>query len=492
MRRALAWGVVLACTAAVAATSTSRALERYRAFGSGWAWDLAYYNQWYWAITRGDGTISVRPLASYADEGPSVWKTNYLAPIRYAIIPIYAASPGPETLLVLHNAVFWLLLPAAFGLVLGETGSIAAGLAALGLVLTTPLLRPLAANDFRELQLALPFALAAVGGIRARSVAVAAVGVLGLLACRQEYALLVASLALVPPRRPEGIERRHRWASALLFSGLGWFLVGFLGFLRASAGSMAPAHYLGEFGGPRPGALAILGTALDLLLIGMGAWVLLAGLAPRVALLALPWLWSVAAGRWSLQLIQTEQWHHVRYTAPLAATVLAAGLVGFGRFWTLARRLRVGGAAVAAAWLAAMLLMGLAGSVLDARLARVPAVVRPAEARALWRWIGRVGPDDGVLAAYEVSAPLSSRRLLFSYVLEPNRPKGYPDALPDAIRWVFLRDGDLDPAILARQGFARVHGGPRFSVFRRAGAPPRTPGGADAEADPPISRIHTD
>lgn len=484
MRRGIAWGVVLGLTVGVAALSTARALERYRAFGSGWSWDLAYYNQWYWAITEGDGTISVRPLASYADEGPSVWKTNYLAPIRYAIIPLYALRPDPRTLLVVQNAVFWLVVPAAFGLVVGETGSIAAGLAAVGLVLATPILGPLAANDFRELQLALPFAVAAVGGVRSRSRLVAGVGVLGLLACRQEYALMVASLAVVPPRLPDGIDRRFRWAAALLFGGLGWFLLGFLGFLWVTAGPSAPAHYLGEFGGPRPGVLAILGTGLDFLLVGMGAWVVLAGWSPRVAVLALPWIWSVAAGRWSLRLIETEQWHHVRYAAPMAATVLAAGLVGFGQFWAIARRLKVGGLAVVAAWLAAMALMLLAGRELQARFARVPEVVRPAEARALWRWIDAVGPDDGVLAAYEVSAPLSSRRLLVSYVLEPNRPKGYPFDLPPTIRWVFLREGDLDPTILTGQGYVEVYRGARFRVFRR--------GGGDGGNDPQISRIDAD
>jgi hypothetical protein len=469
MRHAWAWLVVIGLTGAVAWLSASRALERYRAFGSGWSWDLAYYNQWYWAITQGDGVLSVRPLASYADEGPSVWKTNYLAPIRYAIIPIYALRPDPTTLLIVHNVVFWLVLPAAFGLVVGETGSVAAGFAALALVLPTPLLRALAANDFRELQMALPFAIWAVSGVRSRSWAVATLGVGGLLACRQEYALMVASLAVVPPRLPEGIDRRFRWAIVLLSAGLGWFLVGFLGFLRVTAGTLAPLHYFSEFGGPKPGVLEILGTSLDFLLVGMGAWGLLAGLAPRVGVLALPWVWSVAAGRWSLRLIETEQWHHVRYAAPMAVMVLAAGLVGFGRFWTIARRLRVGGAALASAWVAALLLMLAAAWVMEARLGRIPGTVRPSEARALWGWIGRVGPEDGVLAAYEVSAPLSSRRRLYGYILDANKPPGYPFDLPDWIGWVFLREGDLDPQVLKDQGFEEAYRGARFRVLRRPG-----------------------
>src|SRR5204862_2010290 len=126
---------------------------------TGWSWDLAYYNQWFWALTRGDGILSVRPMAAYADEGPWVWKMNYLAPIRFAIIPIYLAYPDPRTLLVVHSVVFWWCLPAAFTLVRSETKSHALALSAVALVPATPLLWPLVWNDFRELQMATPFVL---------------------------------------------------------------------------------------------------------------------------------------------------------------------------------------------------------------------------------------------------------------------------------------------------------------------------------------------
>ena len=57
----LGWLVVVLLTAAMTAVSTSQSLRRYDALRSGWSWDLAYYNQWFWALTQGDGRLTVRP-----------------------------------------------------------------------------------------------------------------------------------------------------------------------------------------------------------------------------------------------------------------------------------------------------------------------------------------------------------------------------------------------------------------------------------------------
>src|SRR5262249_25103548 len=61
--RAAPWVAVLALTATLTALTTWQALVRYREFRTGWSWDLAYYNQWYWALLFGDGVLTVRPIA---------------------------------------------------------------------------------------------------------------------------------------------------------------------------------------------------------------------------------------------------------------------------------------------------------------------------------------------------------------------------------------------------------------------------------------------
>ena len=117
------WLAVVLLTATMTTVSTYQSLRRYEELRSGWSWDLAYYNQWYWALTQGDGTLTVRPVSAYAQEGPSVWKMNYLSPMRFALVPFHRLFPDPRTLIVLQNIVFWWVIPAAYGLVRSETRS---------------------------------------------------------------------------------------------------------------------------------------------------------------------------------------------------------------------------------------------------------------------------------------------------------------------------------------------------------------------------------
>jgi hypothetical protein len=462
-----AWTIVLAITAAVSALSIAHVIHRYRTFQTGWSWDLAYYNQWYWAMTRGDGVLSVRPIAAYANEGPSVWKTNYLSPVRYIILPIYDHWPSPITLLVIHGVVFWWLVPAAYGLVRHETRSPAAGLLAVPLVLLTPLVWPMSVNDFRELQMGVPFALWAVDGVRGRSKGLTLLGVGGLLACRQEYALWVALLSLVPPRAPEDIVRRFRWCATLWFTGLAWLLIAFFTYLAVVAGWSIPGHYLGQFQGRGPTWWQISGTAAELLVLGIGSWLLLGMAAPRLAILALPWLWSLANGRWALRLIGSESWHHVRYAAPFLASSLAAGLVGWSKGWDWAARVERPGPLRALMVVSSYLLMIGPFLYVESRFQAVPRRISPSDVAPLWQWIDQVKPDDGVLAHYDLTAPLSSRRWLYSYVMDQNKPKGYPSNLPETIQWVFCHPGDLAPEVLEPQGFTRVFDGQTAQVFRR-------------------------
>ena len=150
---------------------------------------------------------------------------NYLAPIRFALAPIYRLFPDPRTLLVIQNIVFWWVIPAAYTLVRSESGSRALAVSAAALVPLTPLLWPLVLNDFRELQLALPFVLWAVQGVRSRSAALAVLGIAGMLACRQEFAVMAATFAFIPPREPEPLSATLRWRHIIVFAGT--FVVAF-------------------------------------------------------------------------------------------------------------------------------------------------------------------------------------------------------------------------------------------------------------------------
>jgi len=465
-----AWLLVAMLTALLTAVSTYQSLRRYEEFRSGWSWDLAYYNQWFWALTHGEHEVTVRPIASYANEGPSIWKMNYLAPVRLVLAPIYWLYPDPRTLLVIQNVLFWWVVPAAYTLVRAESRSDGVALSAAFLVPMTPLLWPLVWNDFRELQLATPFVLWAIQGIRSRSAGLAALGIAGMLACRQEFAVMVATFAFLPGREPENLSTTLRWRQATLLVGLLWFLFGFFGYLRFMVGRFAPQNFIDQFMGPKASLYATLGTSLEALLFGLGVWAILACLAPRIAILAVPWIWGTCNGRWAMRMLASTEWHHVRYVMPMVVMVLAAGLAGYARLgsWLLPRG-RGGRAALALAWVCAVLICGVGLREVTAKLEAAPVLIDRAEAEQIRSWIRQVGPAAAVMADYEVSAPLSSRRRLYSYVMDTNLPPDFPQLGPD-FHWLFIRNDYRFLKVLLEQGFEVVYRGRYLTIARRVAA----------------------
>lgn len=466
----LFWAFVWILYAVLTGISCWSAYQQYMNFETGWSWDLAYYNQWFWAICFGDETLSVRPIASYATEGPSVWKMNYLSPLRFMILPVYRLRPDPTTLLYLNCIFFWLLIPTSAKLVKDESNSIWAAILVVILIPLTPLLRPLAINDFREMQMAVPFAILAVNGWRMRHRGLLTIGIVGLLFCRQEWAFVVASIAIIPAKEPENPERTLQWRTAVILTGLIWFCCGFLLYLRLNIGRMAPQHYMNQFGGPRPTLVETAKTAWDFLWIGLSAWVLIALFAPRVALTALPWVWTLASGKWAIRFVGTEQWHHARYCVPFVVMGLAAAFVGWSRLWTgLERRLSRPARNIIMGGLWVVLLVFLIGGQLNmsSLMRGIPERVTDHDAPLIWAEIARIGPDDGVVAPYELTAPLSSRKLLYSYVMEVNKPRGWPADLPKTIRHVFTEKSRFPARNWESQGFHKVMSGRSFEYWQR-------------------------
>ncbi len=96
----------------------------------------------------------------------------------------------------------------------------------------------------------------------------------------------------------------------------------------------------------------------------------------------------------------------------------------------------------------------------------MPPAIDRQEAEEIASWIRQVGPDDAVLADYEVSAPLSSRRWLYSYILDTNLPAGFPRLRPE-FHWLFVRSDYPLLKVLLEQGFDVVHRGPYLTIARR-------------------------
>jgi len=460
-----AWLAIAVLTAALTAVSTAQALDRYERLESGWSWDLAYYNQWFWTLVHGGGRISVRPASAYATEGPSIWKMNYLAPVRLLIAPFYAAAPGPRTLIVIQNIIFWWVVPAAFGLSLAESRSTPAALSAALLLGFTPFFWPLVWNDFRELQLAIPFVIWAVQGVRQRRRMLTALGLAGMLACRQEFAVMAASFAFLPPAQPESLSRTLAWRHSLVLLGAFWLLFAFFGYMSLMVGHGAPEQFIDQFMGPKASLAETLRTTAETLILGTGCWALFALLAPRVFILALPWIWGLCSGRWANRFLATTEWHHVRYTVPATALVLAAGLIGHARLCSRLRQYRRGALLVALVTTIASLVSAFGLRDTTGKLASKPRLYDDQEISQIWAWIDQVGPHDGVIADYDVSAPLSSRTHLYSYILDSNYPPGFPHLDP-AITWIFARTDSRFFRAARWDGFRVVHRG-RLIIARR-------------------------
>ena len=84
-------------------------------------------------------------------------------------------------------------------------------LSAAALVPLTPLFWPLGLERFSRASARRAVRSLGGAGVRSRSAGWAALGIAGMLACRQEYAVMVATFAFLPPREPEDLSSTLRW-----------------------------------------------------------------------------------------------------------------------------------------------------------------------------------------------------------------------------------------------------------------------------------------
>jgi hypothetical protein len=277
---------------------------------------------------------------------------------------------------------------------------------------------------------------------------------------------MVATFAFLPPRDPETLSSTLRWRRTIFLIGLLWLMFGFFVYLKLMLGAGSANAFIDQFLGPRASYHETLGTSLETLLLGMGAWALLACFAPRVAILALPWVWGTCSERWAMRMLSTSEWHAVRYVMPMAAIVLASGLIGYAQLANWLRPRRGGRALMLLAWTCAALFCGVGLRDVTNRLANVPVLIDREEAEQVWSWIRQVGDDDAVMVDYEFSAPLSSRRLIYACEMDVNLPRGFPQLGPE-FRWLFIRNANRFYNVLLGQGFEVVHKGKFVTIARR-------------------------
>ncbi|MBI3721588.1 MAG: DUF2079 domain-containing protein, partial [Fimbriimonas ginsengisoli] len=381
-------------------------------------------NQSFWALTHGLDRITVRPFNHYAREGPEPWRSVHFAPLRLALLPIYAVWPRPETLLVGHSAIFWLSL---FGVARLARGSQESGrgealwpLVAAGLWAATPATFLMSINDCRPLQMGVPFLFWAIAGYTERRPKLFAAAALAALAARQEYGIAIATLALVPAGPSGQYRSTWSWPAAALTLGLGWF-AGYFVYLDQMFGPQAVTRYFtvpSSFA--RHGWLDVLGgfvaTAGSLAVLA-GGWSLLAVREPRYLAASLPLVTMIVERNLTRLLPGDAEWHMVRYAAIPVAWWVAGGVLALRRVVARpttshagrSRGLRLSAAlGVVVGWIAPSVWVQM-------RLAAVPAVVVAEDVQPVRQWIARIPSDAAVWCDYPFAAKLSGRARLYSY-----------------------------------------------------------------------------
>ena len=278
---------------------------------------------------------------------------------------------------------------------------------------------------------------------------------------------MVATFAFLPSREPENLTRTLNWRQAILTVGLSWLLFGFFGYLKFVVGPSAPDQFIDQFLGPRASVGETLDTSAEMLVLGPGG--LGALRLPRPS-------GGDPGGPVDLEPVQRPVVAALPGGRGVASRPIRGACGGDGpgcrtcRLFTSRSLVRAAARWTVAFWSssglpprppAALGLKEMRGGWPGSRTRSVWR--RPAE---IQQWIGQVGPDDGVLAAYEVTAPLSSTTRLYSYILEQNKPKGFPQLGPE-FRWVFIRRGDFASKTFEDQGFRIVHRGDFLTILRR-------------------------
>ena len=245
---------------------------------------------------------------------------------------VYRLAPGPEALVTLQTALVALGCIPAFGLGRRAIGGTEGGLAGLALYGLFGPLWAIALQDYQDLVLGIPFAVAAVWALRERSLAGFAVAGFLCGAAREEWVLTLPVIALAA-----GGGWRHRLmalATALATVGLLAALLWWLG--RDAVGYETPMQT--QAGAVGLGLPPIQRSWVDyhkfyshfFFPLNFAALVSPLVLAPGAGALLLHLTTPQGSG------IDTQWRGHIHHMAPVAAFLVAGAIDGLGALGSLA------------------------------------------------------------------------------------------------------------------------------------------------------------
>jgi uncharacterized membrane protein len=384
----------------------------YRSF------DLAYYVQALWQLIHGRFDVSVlgTPLLG-----------NHVEPVVFLLAPLFFLFRHPMALVVAQNATLAAMAPLAF--CLGRRlrlGAAASFLLAVALLLA-PATGYIALHEFHPEAFAAPCLLIMIWARLRNSLRVHWLGIVTLLGCKENMALLLAAYCavhLLLERRRPGAEIR----SWFLWPGLltiVWFAL--CTKVITPALNSGAIDYLALYDrlGASPGDILLKSISephriTGVLAQSLGRGNLLWGLLfPFLGLSLLRPRWLVIASPILLQHLlswRSSEWQiYFHYAAPLVPLfwiALAEGLATIQRLRRLPAAVKIAlPAAVVMACVAAQLLLGPAAAIVTS-IAQWPA--QSAERARKNAFVEQIAPSASVVAPLPYLSHLATREKIYS------------------------------------------------------------------------------
>ena len=184
---------------------------RYRTF------DLAYYVQAVWQLIHGRFDVSVENVPLLG---------NHVEPIVFLFAPLFAVVRHPMLFVVLQNAALAAMAPIGFFLARRWFEPLAASMLA-GALLVAPAAGYVALHEFHPEALTAPLLLLMFYGKASRRLWLHWISLVGVLACKENMALLLGAYCavfLVIERRLS-VRELWRWYGGPLLLAILWFLL---------------------------------------------------------------------------------------------------------------------------------------------------------------------------------------------------------------------------------------------------------------------------
>lgn len=304
---------------------------KYVSLRSTYAYDLGFYHNTAFNHAHGR-TITYLLVSSWfgrnEHNGPSLFRSTHFSPLQLLLLPqLYRVWPQIETLMFLQSIIIGLGALPLFLFGTQRTHDPLLGLILAASYLLHPVILHMAFNDYRPIQLGIPFALFALWLHASRKPLAFLLSALLMLFSRPEYIFLLALFEVINWRLIPAHQRNIYWLLAPLLLAALWTL-------------LTNAYYLYFYGIPWPliakqvtgePSTSLLAKLFERLPAFLRITLLPGGVAlltPEALALALPFVIGAGTVRWP-----AFPHHDLQHLSPAVAIVFWAFASAMVRLW---------------------------------------------------------------------------------------------------------------------------------------------------------------